>query len=241
MRTIHILLMYLLTSGIQAQSKISFTAVEHASFVIQTSELVLYVDPVGSTEDYNSFPAPDIILITHAHGDHFNPALIKMLEKEKTKIVSNTEVVEKLGKGHSLKNGEVYFGEKIKIEAIAAYNSTPERQKFHPTGVGNGYLLNIGKERVYISGDTEDIPEMRKLKNIDHAFVCMNLPYTMSVEQAASAIAGFRPQNVYPYHYRNQDGSYSDVQGKLKKLLSKYPQVKIHYYTWYQKQSPLCE
>lgn len=235
MRTIHILLMYLLASGIQAQSKISFTAVEHASFVIQTSELVLYVDPVGSAEDYSSFPAPDIILITHAHGDHFNSTLIKTLETEKTKIVANTEVVEKLGKGHALKNGEVYFCEKIKIEAIPAYNSTPERQKFHPTGVGNGYVLNIGKERVYISGDTEDIPEMRKLKDIDHAFVCMNLPYTMSVEQAASAIAGFRPRNVYPYHYRNQDGSYSDVQGKLKTLLSKYPKIKIHYLAWYKK------
>jgi L-ascorbate metabolism protein UlaG (beta-lactamase superfamily) len=90
--------------------------------------------------------------------------------------------------------------------------------------VGNGYVLNIGNERVYISGDTEDIPEMRKLKDIDHAFVSMNLPYTMSVEQAASAIADFRPRNLYPYHYRNQDGSFSDVQAKLKSLFIKISQ-----------------
>lgn len=235
MKTIHIILLCLLASGIQAQSKISFTPVEHASFVIQAPGLVIYVDPVGNTEDYSSFPAPDIILITHTHGDHFNPQLIKAIETEKTKIVANHEAVEKLGKGHALKNGEQYFCEKIRIEAIAAYNLTPERQKFHPQGVGNGYVLNIGSERVYISGDTEDIPEMRKLKDIDHAFVCMNLPYTMSVEQAASAITDFRPRNLYPYHYRNQDGSFSDVQAKLKSLLSKFPKIKIHYPVWYKK------
>ncbi|MBN2765812.1 MAG: MBL fold metallo-hydrolase [Paludibacteraceae bacterium] len=234
MKTIQILFLCMLTAGIHAQSKISFSPLSHASFAIQAPELVIYVDPVGDATDYARFPTPDIILITHAHGDHFNASIIKSVTTHKTKLVANRDVVEKLGYGHALKNGEIYFCDKIKIEAIAAYNTTAGRENFHPAGVGNGYVLNIGKERVYISGDTEDIPEMRKLKNIDHAFVCMNLPYTMSVERAASAVSDFKPRNLYPYHYRNQDGTFSDVQRKLKTLLSKHPKIKIHYAQWYR-------
>jgi L-ascorbate metabolism protein UlaG (beta-lactamase superfamily) len=196
---------------------------------------VTYPESIKNNVHAQAFYGVLSAVFDEAKEAEVSPDFVAEIAEEITKIVANHEAVEKLGKGHALKNGEQYFCEKIRIEAIAAYNLTPERQKFHPQGVGNGYVLNIGSERVYISGDTEDIPEMRKLKDIDHAFVSMNLPYTMSVEQAASAITDFRPRNLYPYHYRNQDGSFSDVQGKLKSLLSEYPKIKIHYPVWYKK------
>ena len=213
-------------------SSLRFTAIEHATFVIQAGEVAIFVDPVGEKEAFAAFGVPDVILITHTHRDHLNEALVKALAGEKTAIIVPASVQEKLGIGKVLANGESAEAAGVKIEAVAMYNTTPERMKFHPKGKGNGYLLTIAEERVYIAGDTEDIPEMRKLRDIDHAFLCMNLPYTMTVEQAASALLEVKPKKVYPYHFRGKDGKMSDIE-KFKTLLDEEPDVKVEVLDWY--------
>ena len=117
-----------------------------------------------------------------------------------------------------LANGEKTEAAGIAIEAVPAYNTTPGKEKFHPKGRDNGYVLTMGGKRVYVAGDTEDTPEMRALKGIDVAFLPMNLPYTMSVEKAAEAIRAFKPKVVYPYHFRSRDGTKADLE-ELKRLV----------------------
>ena len=131
-----------------------------------------------------------------------------------------------------LANGEKTEAEGIAVEAVPAYNTTPGKEKFHPKGRDNGYVLTMGGKRVYIAGDTEDTAEMRALKGIDVAFLPMNLPYTMSVEKAADAIRQFKPKIVYPYHYRSGDGTKADLE-ELKKLVGKDSGVEIRVRDWY--------
>ncbi len=134
----------------------------------------------------------------------------------------------------TLKNGQSYSDDGILIEAIPMYNLREEALKFHEKGRGNGYILTIEDQRIYISGDTEDIPEMRNLKNIDKAFVCMNLPYTMTVESAAGAVLDFKPKTVYPYHYRGTNGL-SDI-AKFKSLIeAKNDEIEVKLLNWYKK------
>lgn len=182
----------------------TYTPIKHASFVLQSEQTTIYVDPVGETVEFAPFPSPDLILITHIHKDHLAPELVASLRQPKTRIIGSPTVIEQLGYGTALRNGEAteIFG--LSIEAIAAHNITAERLNFHPQGRDNGYLLGKQGVRLYISGDTEDIPEMRELSDIDIAFVCMNLPFTMTVEQAASAVNEFKPGLVIPYHYRGK-------------------------------------
>jgi L-ascorbate metabolism protein UlaG (beta-lactamase superfamily) len=189
----------------------SFIPVQHATFVIKSKSATIYVDPVGDVQAFKNFPPPDIILLTDIHRDHFAPTLIQSLKQKETTIVGPPNVVEKLLYGETLKNGEKKTVNNIIIEAIPMYNLTPERAKFHPKGRGNGYVIALNNKRIYISGDTEDIPEMRSLKKIDYAFLCMNLPYTMNVEQAASAVLEMKPKVVLPYHYRGK-GGLSDLE-----------------------------
>lgn len=210
-----------------------FFPVQHASFVIKIAGMTIMVDPVGDEADYAGFGVPDVILITHEHIDHFDPVLLHKLKAKKTTVICTALVSQKAGLGTVLRNGEEKQVGQLRIQAIPAYNTTPERSKFHPKGVGNGYVLIIGGNRIYISGDTEDIADMRVLKNIDYAFVCMNLPYTMSVNQAASAIRAFKPKVVFPYHYRNQDGTMSDV-GLLQKLLKPEENIRVELLKWYK-------
>lgn len=189
--------------------------VAHASFVMETPKGTIYVDPVGDIARYADLPDADLILITHEHGDHYNEETLKGLAKSGTQIIANPGVYAKLsdglkGKASAVANGETALFSDLSIEAIAAYNLTEERKKFHPQGRDNGYVLSFEGLRVYISGDTEDIPEMRALENIDVAFVCMNLPFTMDANAAASAVSEFRPSFVYPYHYRGRDNGTQD-------------------------------
>jgi L-ascorbate metabolism protein UlaG (beta-lactamase superfamily) len=175
---------------------------------------------------------PDIVLVTDIHGDHFSAPTLKSLVKPQTKLVVPKAVEEKLpedlqGKATVIGNGEHKSLEGISIEAVPMYNLTPERLKFHTKGRGNGYVLTLGGKRIYISGDTEDIPEMRGLKNIDIAFLCMNLPDTMTVDQAASAVKAFKPKIVYPYHYRG-----SDLK-KFQELVGDSSEVRVR--DWYMK------
>lgn len=207
---------------------ISFIPIKHATFVIKTKSATIYVDPVGDMEAFNKFPQPDIILLTDIHRDHLAPKLIQSLKQQGTTVVGPQAVVEKLSDGEILRNGEKKTIKGINIEAIPMYNLTAGREKFHPKGRGNGYILTWNNKRIYISGDTEDIKEMRSLKNIDYAFVCMNLPYTMTVEQAASAVNAFKPDVVIPYHYRGKPDM-SDVDA-FERLVTDSKVSKLKWY-----------
>jgi L-ascorbate metabolism protein UlaG (beta-lactamase superfamily) len=211
--------------------------VEHATFVMQWNSHSIYVDPVGGAESYKAFPRPDLIFITDIHGDHFDVSTITKLLTAETEIVAPEAVAERLpnslrDRAVVLANGEKADVGGIGIEAIPMYNTTPERLRFHAKGRGNGYVLNVGGKRIYASGDTEDIPEMRRLQNIDAAFVCMNLPYTMDVEQAASAVREFRPKIVYPFHYRGAEGKKSNVE-RFKRLVEEEGGIEVRLLEWY--------
>lgn len=184
--------------------------IAHASLVLETPAGAIYVDPVGGPEPYSYLPPPDLILITHEHGDHFDLETIEAVLGEETEIIANPAVLDMLPenlatRARALANGESDNFRDIAIEAIPAYNTTPDRLQYHPQGRDNGYILTIGERRVYIAGDTEDIPEMRELSDIFIAFVPMNLPFTMTEAQAASGVAAFLPTYVYPYHYGESD------------------------------------
>src|SRR2546426_10640912 len=205
----------------------------HAKFAFGRKDNFILLDPVGGRKRFKALPQPDLILVTDIHGDHLHAATLAAVAADKTAIVAPAAVTEKLPEKLRqqttvLANGETKSLRGIKIEALPMYNLTPDRLKFHDKGRGNGYVLSLGDKRVYISGDTEDIPEMRALKNIDVAFVCMNLPYTMTVEQAASAARAFRPKIVYPYHYRGSD------MEKFKKLVGDDSGVEVRLRDWYK-------
>jgi L-ascorbate metabolism protein UlaG (beta-lactamase superfamily) len=187
-----------------ANDVFTYTPIKHATFVLQSDRTTIYVDPVGEVADFSAFPVADLILITHIHKDHLAPELVAALKQGKTKVMGPPSVVEQLGYGIAIRNGETTEMLGMGIEVIPAYNTTAERLKFHPKGRDNGYVLSKKGVRLYVSGDTEDIPEMRNLEDIDIAFVCMNLPFTMTVEQAASAVNTFKPGVVIPYHYRGK-------------------------------------
>ena len=189
--------------------------VEHASVVLETPAGTIYVDPVGNADQYSDFPDADMILITHEHGDHYNADTLAALVGDDTMLVTNPAVYDMLSEDlqsstMSLANGEMTQQDGVSIEAIPAYNTTESRTDFHPEGRDNGYVLDFDGFRIYVSGDTEDIPEMRELEEIDLAFVCMNLPFTMDAQAAASAVSEFAPTYVYPYHYRGRDGGTQD-------------------------------
>ena len=176
-------------------------------------------------------------MITDIHGDHFSIETLEALNTEKAKIIAPQAVVDQMPENFVpqldiLDNGATKERYGILVEAIPMYNLREEALKFHTKGRGNGYVLNMGDQRLYISGDTEDIPEMRALKNIDKAFICMNLPYTMTVESAANAVLEFKPKEVYPYHYRGKP-DVSDV-AKFKTLVNAgNPDIEVVQLDWY--------
>ena len=196
---------------------ITIHPVSHASFVMETPAGIIYVDPVGDASQYEDKPSPDLILITHEHGDHYNADTLGAIMADNTQLITNPNVFDMLSedmqaKASSIENGGAAEWNGVAIDAIGAYNTTEERQNFHPKGRDNGYILTIDGFRTYISGDTEGHAEMRALEDIDLAFVCMNLPFTMTAEAAADAVAEFAPTNVYPYHYRGRDGGTQDPE-----------------------------
>ncbi len=181
---------------------VTITAIKHASLRIQYDGLEIQVDPVAKyapETDYSKFPKADVILVTHEHFDHDTIAALK---KDGTEIVANPAVQKMLGFGTALTNGESrVLAKGIKLDAVPAYNTTPGHTQFHPKGRDNGYVLTIDGLRIYIAGDTEDIPEMSALKNIDVAFLPCNQPYTMTPEQLAKAARTIKPKVLFPYHY----------------------------------------
>lgn len=186
--------------------EVRFHALVHASIRIQYNGLEIQVDPVrklgNRTIDYTSMPKADYILITHEHGDHFDKEAIKQLEDKGTMVILNGRCSEMLGYGEKMKNyDQLHLSEDISIEAVPAYNITEGRTQFHPKGRDNGYILTIDGLRIYIAGDTEDIPEMEEIKDIDIAFLPCNQPYTMTTEQLVRAARTIRPHVLFPYHY----------------------------------------
>lgn len=219
------------------EKNVTINPVEHASMVLNWDEAVIYVDPVGGGEMFSKYTEPSIILITDIHGDHLDVPTLEAIVTGKTSIIAPQAVYEKLpellqNKTEVIKNGAKTTNYPMEIEAVAMYNLRPEALKFHEKGRGNGYVLEKNSKRIYISGDTEDIPEMRNLKDIDIAFVCMNLPYTMTVEKAAEAVLAFKPNMVYPYHYRGTEG-FSDV-AKFKSLVEAgSSDIEVTQLDWY--------
>jgi len=209
----------------------------HGTLVMQFNEKIIYVDPYGGAKAFKGMAKPDLILITDIHGDHLNEGTLDALEIKDTPIIVPQAVADKISEKyqdqlHILANGEhkKLFG--IDIKAIPMYNLPIADDAKHVKGRGNGYLLEMGKKNVYISGDTAGIEEMRNLKEIDIAFVCMNLPYTMDVEEAASAVLDFKPGVVYPYHYRgNPDMSDTEVFKSL--VMDKNTDIEVRLKNWY--------
>ena len=219
-----------------SQGPVTIHPTEHATFVMQWNGKTIAVDPIGGAAPFEAFGKPDLILITHIHGDHLSVETVNALAEPSTMIVGPASVSEKFseverGRITVVANGEsVKWGESV-IEAIPMYNLTPDRQAFHPKGRGNGYVVTLGGTRIYIAGDTEDIPEMRALEGIDAAFVCMNLPYTMDVATAADAVLEFKPKVVFPYHYRGKGGM-SDLD-EFRSLVAKDPNIEVRVLEWY--------
>lgn len=227
-----ILLSFFLTKSFAQDNGVNFVPINHASFIISTYDLTIYVDPVGSQVNYKDYPEPDLILLTHGHQDHYSKNILDPFKGTKTRVIGPKSVIDLLGFGEVMNNGNFKsFSPQVEIQAIPMYNTTRSRLQFHPKGDGNGYVLTINDTRVYISGDTEDIPEMLSLTDVDYAFICMNLPFTMNYDQAASAVLKFKPKNVYPYHYRGENGD--DNIHKFQDLVSVDPSIKVELLKWY--------
>jgi L-ascorbate metabolism protein UlaG (beta-lactamase superfamily) len=176
----------------------------HGSLMFKENGLVIYIDPVRSSGDYDFLPKADLILVTHEHSDHLDINLIDSLKKEGTLVFCNQNSGLKIPWAMVMSAGDRQEIDNIIIEAVPAYNIVNMRapgQPFHPKGVGIGYILTIGDKRFYIAGDTENTPEMKALENIDVAFLPMNLPYTMTPTMVADAARAFKPKILYPYHY----------------------------------------
>jgi L-ascorbate metabolism protein UlaG (beta-lactamase superfamily) len=211
--------------------------INHGSLVLTWNNKTIYVDPYPNAKAFDGISPPDLILITDIHGDHLNAETLNAIETSKATLIVPQAVADQLpdklkAKGTVLANGKKIKEAGINISAIPMYNLPEAPDSKHTKGRGNGYVLSLGGKTVYISGDTEDIPEMRALKNIDVAFVCMNLPYTMDIEQASSAVLEFKPKIVYPYHYRGQ-GGLSDVEGFKKLVNAVNPSIDVRLRNWY--------
>jgi len=211
--------------------------VNHGTLVLTWDNKTIYVDPYPNAKAFDGISPADLILITDIHGDHLNPETLNAIETSKAKLIVPQAVAEQLpdklkGKATVLANGKKIKEAGINITAIPMYNLPEAPDSRHTKGRGNGYVLDFGGKTVYISGDTEDIPEMRALKNIEVAFVCMNLPYTMDIEQASGAVLEFKPKIVYPYHYRGQ-GGLNDVEGFKKLVNSVNASIDVRLRNWY--------
>jgi len=216
------------------------TPIQHATFMMTWGDQVFYVDPTGGKEAFAQQPEPSIILVTDIHGDHFNAETLQQVSGN-AQIIAPEAVFTKMPaelqeKTKILNNADDLSIGGFDITAIPMYNTNEERLNFHVKGRGNGYVISKDDYKVYISGDTEDIPEMRSLKEINLAFICMNLPYTMDPEAAADATLEFKPRKVVPYHYRaRKDGEafYHDVEGFKSIVNSGDASIEVELLNWY--------
>ena len=216
----------------------------HAGVVLTRGEQTLFIDPYDGAERYADYGAPDLVLITHTHPDHLDSATLAGIDISRAVLVAPQAVADNLG-GLSfgevvvLENDDNYSWEGIEVAAIAMYNLPKAEDAFHPPGKFNGYVVDFGDDdltggRYYFAGDTEDIEEMRNLEDIDVAFVPMNLPYTMPVERAADGVLAFAPRVVYPYHYRNQDETKSDIEEFGRLVAAGNGDIEVRLEDWYR-------
>ena len=208
---------------------LKITFIGHGTLMFDFGGKIIHIDPVSREANYAELPKADIIIVTHEHGDHLDTEAINILHTDKTEIVLTETCAEQVKNGIIMKNGDIKNIQGLKIEAVPAYNIIHMRSKgnpYHPKGVGNGYIITFGGKKVYVAGDTENIPEMKKLKDIDIAFLPMNLPYTMTPEMAADAVKSFKPKILYPYHFGNTDTSllsdllkeFKDTEVRIRKM-----------------------
>ncbi|MFH1842121.1 MAG: MBL fold metallo-hydrolase [bacterium] len=191
-----------------AAGDLQITFVGHGSLMFTFAGKIIHVDPFSQLADYSTLPPADLVLITHEHRDHLDPDALQHVRTDSTAVVLTATCASQLDGGIVLNNGDEQTVMGLEIEAVPAYNiqhKRPDGQPFHPPGIGNGYVVTFGDKRVYIAGDTENIPEMRQLEDIDMAFLPMNLPYTMTPEMVAEAATVFRPAILYPYHFGDTD------------------------------------
>ncbi len=193
-----------------AGGNLVITFIGHGTLMLEFGGKVIHVDPWSRLADYTHLPKADLILLTHHHGDHLDSKALEQVRTAKSVVLLTEMCAQQVKDGVVMKNGDVRTVLGINVTAVPAYNIVHKRetgQPFHPKGEGNGYVLTIGDKRIYIAGDTENTPEMKALKNIDVAFLPMNLPYTMTPEMVADAARTFRPRILYPYHYGTTDVS----------------------------------
>ena len=207
-----------------SKGDLKITLIGHGTLMFRFGSLVIHVDPVGRYADYSRLPKADVILLTHEHRDHFDKDAIAKIIGKDTSLVLTGACAKQIDRGVVMKNGDVRQVKGLRIQAVPAYNIVHMRkpgQPFHPKGVGNGYVIKFGDKRVYVAGDTENIPQMAKLAGVDIALLPMNLPYTMTPEMVADAVRTLKPKIVYPYHFGKTDTS------QLVKLLKDVKDVEI--------------
>jgi L-ascorbate metabolism protein UlaG (beta-lactamase superfamily) len=203
---------------------LKMTFLGHGTLMLLFGTRVIHVDPYSAVADYSRLPKADIVLLTHDHRDHLDLKALMPIRSEKTVVVLTETCAKQVSGGVVLKNGDHTTFEGLKIEAVPAYNLVHKRdtgEAYHPRGMGNGYILTFGDKRVYIAGDTENIPEMKEIKDIDVAFLPMNLPFTMTPEMVADAAKTFKPKILYPYHFAETDPS------KIVKLLKDNKETEV--------------
>ena len=203
---------------------LTITFIGHGTLMFAFGGKVIHVDPVGQYADYGKLPKADLMLITHEHRDHLDPKAVERLRQPGTEIVLTQAAAGQVAGGLVMANGEVKTVAGLTIEAVPAYNLVHKRENgepFHPKGQGNGYVITFGDKRVYVAGDTENTPEMKALKDIDIAFLPMNLPYTMTPEMVADAARAFKPKILYPYHFGKTDTA------RLVALLKDHPEIEV--------------
>lgn len=211
-------------------TKINMHCIKHGSLSINVGGKWIYIDPVTDkvqpATDYTTMPKADYILVTHEHADHLDAKAIEQLTKDGTTLIVNPRSSEILGgKGDTMKNGDTKKMADFTVDAVPAYNISADKQKFHPKGRDNGYILSIEGLRIYIAGDTEPIPEMENIKDIDIALLPCNLPFTMTPEQLTKAAKTIHPKVLFPYHYGN-----TDIQQVVKLLEGSGIDVRIRQY-----------
>ena len=203
--------------------------VDHAGFVMNWNGKYIYNDPVSGS--FAGIPKADLILISHSHSDHFSTSTLDAVRKTNSILIAPQAVFSAMTTAQRnltvvMANNTTTNVLGLTVQAIPAYNSN------HPLGTGNGYVLTIGGKRIFASGDTGNIAEMRALTNIDVAFVCINTPFTMTVPDATNAVRAFTPKVVYPYHYRNQDGTTGNA-AQFKQQLGADAGVEVRLRKWY--------
>jgi L-ascorbate metabolism protein UlaG (beta-lactamase superfamily) len=203
---------------------LKITFIGHGTLMFEWAGKVIHVDPWTRLADYAGLPKGDLVLVTHDHSDHLDPRAIRTVEGDNTALIAPWSCQSRLEGAIFMHNGDVQTVQGFRIEAVPAYNmeqTRPGKHPYHPKGEGNGYVISAGETRVYVAGDTENTPEMKKLEKIDVAFLPMNLPYTMSPAMVADAAKAIQPKILYPYHYSETDPN------ELVKLLKDTPGIEV--------------